>query len=213
MSEKMNIYDRIAAVSNDVGYIKPTAYNEKTRKYYRDKENYYRSLQPSMLNHGLVMTKEITSFEETTFNDKDGRLCFRSTLAIRLFLKCKNKEGEEEQVFTDSIVGKNDYWDAGYLSCMTLAIIRGLEDFFMFPSEEVDHTATPIPTELVDRIFVADKPGLEKIFKQNPGFKENIYYQKLMKSRETILKLSLADQAKIKKGSQIPTPEEAGANK
>jgi hypothetical protein len=203
MNETKSIFQRISDINSEVVYIPATGFNENTNKYYRKKEDFFNVLQKPMAREGLVLVKEVTAFEEAPAQ-VGSKSANRATLAARFYLK-----SEAGEIYTDVIVTKLDFYDSGFLACMSLATSRALEDFFPLPTDRPPAITKEVTEDLVKQIYEAERGDLMKIAKANLSLVNNIYFQKLMKARETILKLSAADQATIKKGSEISSPTAA----
>lgn len=206
--EPISIYDRIAAIMAKLGNVKASK-NNRQGKPYRNKEDYYRALQPLLAQYGVVMSKEVLSFEEAPPIEIKGGAWWKVTLMLRVSFGSTGGV-----VSTDVLVSKFDNWDSGFLGAMSIGIARAYEDVFCVPmSDPVDYSeeipeevkAPVISKELREQIAkTPTKKGLNIIYNDYPQLQALPEFKRLLKVRESILDLAIKDQKTIKKASELP---------
>lgn len=108
MSKEKNIYQRIAAVMEEVKYVQKTGWNGFHKYKYAKEADYIEGIRPALLKHGLVVTPY------TEWSQQNGEL---TTVLVRYTIT--NIDNPDEKVEVSMPGAGSDKGDKGVYKALT----------------------------------------------------------------------------------------------
>lgn len=130
--ESKLIYERIAAVMQDLGAVDKEQINQQQRFKFRGIDDIYNAVHKTMAKHKVFTTHEILNREQREVKTKNGNLGFH----YRIFYRFHFHTVDGSSVSTDVDGEGIDYGDKGYNKCLSIAHKYALISTFCIPTKE-----------------------------------------------------------------------------
>jgi ERF superfamily len=134
-AQKLNIYQRINKVMQDVAYIKKNGRNNFTKQSYVSHDDVVALFREPLIQHGIVVTLEITSSSRKEIEEKTKISHFTEISARAWFI---NIDVPEDRTYIDVMAHGSDYNDLGPGKAMSYLKKYTLLNMFLVETGEKD---------------------------------------------------------------------------
>jgi ERF superfamily protein len=134
-AQQLNIYQRINKVMQDVAYIKKNGRNNFTKQSYVSHDDVVALFREPLIQHGIVVTIEITSSSRKEIEEKNKISHFTEISARAWFI---NIDAPEDRTYIDVMAHGSDYNDLGPGKAMSYLKKYTLLNMFLVETGEKD---------------------------------------------------------------------------